>query len=189
MGVIMTIYLVRHGKDDDMFRGGWSNHGLLPIGVEQAYALAKEITIADMYVDRIYSSDLQRAAETAEILSNCLGCPIEYIPELREVDNGVLAGMENNLADVCYPGLYWSTLDYDECYPNGESPEMFYNRIKTAWLELKSRRLKQATKDALLVTHGGVIEAILCVENDVRFFNKTRRFSAPNAKLIPVEIS
>lgn len=189
MGVIMTIYLVRHGKDDDTFRGGWSNHGLLPIGIKQVYALAKEIAITNIHVDCIYSSDIQRAAETAEILSNCLGCPIEYVPKLREVDNGILAGMENNLADERYPGLYWSTLDYDECYPYGESPEMFYNRIKAAWLGLKNRRLKQATKDALLVTHGGVIEAILCVENNVLFSNKTRHFSAPNAKLIPIEIS
>ena len=160
----------------------------MPIGVKQVYALAKEIAIANICVDCIYSSDIQRAAETAEILSNCLGCPIKYIPELREVNNGVLAGMENDLADECYPGLYWSTLDYDECYPNGESPEMFYNRIKTAWLELKNRELEQATKDALLVTHGGVIEAILCIENNVPFSNKTRHFSAPNAKLIPIEI-
>lgn len=151
----MTIYLVRHGKDDDTFRGGWSNNGLLPIGVKQVYALAKEIALANINVDCIYSSDIQRAAETAEILSNCLGCPIEYIPELREVDNGVLAGMENTLADERYPGLYRSTLDYDECYPNGESPEVLYNRVKGAWLELKKRRSEQGSKNELLVTHGG----------------------------------
>lgn len=184
----MTIYLVRHGKDDDAFRGGWSDHGLLPIGVKQVYALAKEIAAANIDIDCIYSSDIQRAAETAEILSDRLGCPIEYIPELREVDNGVLAGMENSLADELYPGLYWSTLDYDECYPNGESPEMFFGRIKAAWLGLKNRRMERAAKDALLVTHGGVMEAILCMENHIPFSNKTKRFSTPNAKLLPIEI-
>lgn len=182
------LYLVRHGKDDDTVRGGWSNHGLSPIGIKQAHALAEEIASRKINIDRIYSSDIHRAAETAEILSNCLGYPIEYIPELREADNGDLAGMKNDLAHEKYPGLYWSTLDYDERYPNGESPEMFYRRIKAAWLDLKSRRLKQTAKDALLVTHGGVIEAILCIENGIAFSNKTKHFSAPYAQLIPIEI-
>ena len=96
--------------------------------------------------------------------------------------------MKNDLAIKRYPGLYWSTLDYDERYPNGESPELFYHRIKAAWLELKSRRLNRTAKDALLVTHGGVIEAILCIENGITFSNKAKHFSVPNAKLIPIEI-
>ena len=184
----MTIYLIRHGKDDDTVRGGWSGHGLLPAGVKQVRALAEEIAAANLRPDRIFSSDIRRAAETAEILSACLGCPIEYIPGLREADNGRLAGMKHELADEKYPGLYWSTLGYDERYPDGESPKIFYERVKAAWLELKSRRLRQGEKDALLVTHGGVIEAILCMENGISFSNKTKHFSAPYAKLIPVEI-
>lgn len=184
----MTIYLVRHGKDDDTVRGGWSDHGLSPIGIKQAHTLAEGIASQNINIDCIYSSDIRRAAETAEILSYCLGYPIEYLPGLREADNGDLAGMNNDLANEKYPGLYWSTLDYDECYPNGESPEIFYNRIKAAWLDLKSRRSKRADRDALLVTHGGVIEAILCMENGIVFSNKAKHFSAPYAELIPIEI-
>lgn len=184
----MMIYLVRHGKDDDTVRGGWSNHGLSPAGIKQAHALAEELASTSINIDCIYSSDLQRAAETAEILSHCLGYPVEYIPGLREADNGDLAGMKNDLANKKYPGLYWSTLDYDERYPNGESPEMFYHRIKAAWLELKNRRLSRTAKDALLVTHGGVIEAILCIENGIAFSNKIKHFSVPNAKLIPIKM-
>lgn len=184
----MMIYLVRHGKDDGTVRGGWSGHGLLPEGTKQVQALAEEIAAAHMNIDRIYSSDLRRAAETAEILSHRLGCPIEYIPELREADNGVLAGMKHTLAEEKYPGLYWSALDYDQCYPGGESPGMFFARVQTAWSALKDRLLEQTDGGALLVTHGGVIEAILCMENGIAFSNKTRRFSTPSAKLISVEI-
>ena len=184
----MIIYLVRHGKDNDAVRGGWSEHGLSPVGVEQVYALAEKIAAANIVFDCIYSSDLQRAVETAEILSNSLKCPIEYDIGLREADNGDLAGMKHDLANEKFPGVYWSALAYDECYPNGESPEMFYHRVKTAWLEFKSDRLKRASKDALVVTHGGVIEVILCIENGIAFSNKARHFSAPHAQLIPIEI-
>ncbi|MBQ8800589.1 MAG: histidine phosphatase family protein [Lachnospiraceae bacterium] len=36
----MKIFFVRHGKDDENFRGGWSNLGLVPEGIEQAGKLA-----------------------------------------------------------------------------------------------------------------------------------------------------
>ena len=71
----MTVYLIRHGMDDDTVRGGWSGHGLTPAGAAQARALAEEIAAARIQPACIYSSDLPRAAETAEILSRHLGCP------------------------------------------------------------------------------------------------------------------
>lgn len=83
----MTIYLVRHGKDDETIRGGWSNYGLTPVGVEQVNNLSKEMVAANMSIDCIYSSDLQRTKETSEILSNYLKCPIEYNAGLRETNN------------------------------------------------------------------------------------------------------
>lgn len=184
----MTIYLVRHGKDDETIRGGWSNHGLMPVGVEQVNKLAEEMVTANMSIDYIYSSDLQRAKEMSEILSKHLKCSIEYKAGLRETNNGDLAGMKHESANEKYPGLYWSSLDYNECYPNGESPKMFYNRVKTTWLELKNRIQKKPLKSTLIVTHQGVIEVILCVENSIAFSNKAKHFSVPNAQLIPIKV-
>lgn len=184
----MTIYLVRHGKDDETVRGGWSNHSLTPEGIEQVEKLAEKMVSKNTNIDCIYSGDLQRTKETSEILSRHLKCPVEYISGLREVNNGDLAGMENSTADEKYPGLYWSSLAYNERYPNGESPKMFYNRVKRTWLELKNIILKEPLKSSMIVTHQGVIEAILCIENDITFSNKEKHFSVPNAKLIPIEI-
>lgn len=184
----MTVYLVRHGKDDETVRGGWSNHGLTPDGALQVNNLAEEIAAANINIEQIYSGDLQRTKETAEILSRRLGCPIEYNAGLREVNNGDLAGMKNEAADEKYPGLYWSKLAYNERYPNGESPEMFYNRVKAVWAELKDKLLLQPSKSSLIVTHQGVIEIILCIENNIPYSNKTKHFSFQSAKLIPIEV-
>ena len=184
----MMIYLVRHGKDDDTVRGGWSSHGLVTVGIEQVNKLAAEMVAANLNVDYIYSSDLQRAKETAEILSKYLGCLIEYNTDLRETNNGDLAGMKHELANEKYPGLYWSSLAYVECYPNGESPEMFYNRVKGTWTALKNRILEQPTNSTLIVSNQGVIEVILCIENNIDFSNKERHFPIPNAQLIPIDV-
>lgn len=184
----MICWLIRHGKDDDTVRGGWSVHGLTPEGVEQVRALAQEMVGADLNIDRIYSSDLRRAQETAAILADALHLEITELPAFREANNGDLAGMKHELAEQKYPGLYWSSLDYAECYPNGESPEAFFNRIRAAWLEFRETALMHPERNVALVTHGGVVEAILCIENHVPFSNECKHFSTPNAKLIPVEL-
>lgn len=184
----MICYLIRHGKDDDTLRGGWSNHGLTSCGMEQVHELAKEMVSRNINIDCIYSSDLKRAKETSMIIADYLNVPVIFESEFRETNNGDLAGMKNELADEKYPGLYWSSLDYTECYPNGESPEMFYNRIKTAWQKFKNNLLTQLSKDVALVTHGGVMEVILCIENNIEFSNKEKHFTTPYAKMIPVEI-
>ena len=184
----MIVYLVRHGKDDDTVRGGWSKHGLVPDGVKQVNMLANEMVAKNIKIDCIYSSDLQRTKETAEILSSYLDCPVEYNKGLRETNNGALAGIKHEIANEKYPGLYWSSLAYDEHYPNGESPEIFYNRVKKTWLELKNRILDNPSKNFLFVTHQGVIEVILCIENNIVYSNKETHFYVANAQLIPLEI-
>ncbi|WP_263363193.1 phosphoglycerate mutase family protein [Ornithinibacillus gellani] len=37
----MAIYLVRHGKDEDGYRGGWSQRGLVEEGIQQSKMLGK----------------------------------------------------------------------------------------------------------------------------------------------------
>ena len=94
--------------------------------------------------------------------------------------------MKNELANIKYPGLYWNTLEWDQPYPNGESPHSFYQRIYGAWQALK--RDMRNYKDVMLVTHGGVINVVLHIEKGLVYSNKGNAFPVPNATLIEVEI-
>ena len=116
-----------------------------------------------------------------------LGCPIEYCPEFREANNGYLAGLKHEVAEEKYPGVYWSALDYSEQYPGGESPKEFFERIQAAWTDFKGKIVEKG-ENVLLVTHGGVLEAVLCIENGLAFSNKAKHFKTPGAKLLPIEI-
>ena len=89
----MICYLVRHGKDDDTVRGGWSGQPLNDEGKAQADELASFIQRNDLGIKRIYSSDLLRAMQTAQSVADKLYLPIIPMPEFREVNNGDLAGM------------------------------------------------------------------------------------------------
>ncbi len=56
--------------------------------------------------------------------------PVQEEFQLREMNNGDLAGMLNDEALERYPGLFFSSLKMNEPYPNGESPNDFFMRIK-----------------------------------------------------------
>lgn len=166
----MICILARHGKDDESVRGGWSKQPLSEEGMKQARELAERLM--DSYSpSRIYSSDLVRAVQTAQIVGDRLGLSVTYLPGFREVNNGLLAGMKNDLAQDRFPGLYWNQLAWEQSYPEGESPKAFYERIADAW-ERFSCELVSGKENVLLVTHGGVIQVILSLINNVPYTNK-----------------
>lgn len=184
----MICYVVRHGKDDDSVRGGWSNAPLTAEGAKQVERLASKIqSSSNMNIGNIYFSDLPRARQTAEIISSVIAVPVVAVPEFRETNNGVLAGMNNQIADEQYPGLYWSTLNWDEPYPGGESPHQFYNRIAGAWFAFKNA-MKDKNSNVMLVTHGGVINVIQCIEHGIAYSNKANPFPIGNAEMIGIEL-
>ena len=182
----MICYLVQHGKDDGTVRGGWSQQPLTNEGKAQADELASFVQGSDLAIKHIYSSDLLRAMQTAQSVADKLHLPIVPMPEFREVNNGDLAGIKNELANKMYPGLYWNTLDWEQRYPGGESPREFYERISTAWDAFQKMALNR-NENVLLVTHGGVINVILSIVNGEKYSNETIMRKIRNVELIALE--
>lgn len=180
----MKVFFVRHGKDDDRYRGGWSNFDLIPEGTEQAKRLAKHLreNNSDYNIKQIISSDILRAITTANIISDELKLPVKKEFKLREINNGDLAGMRNDTTLKQYPGLFFSSLKLDEAYPNGESPRGFYMRIKI-WFEEFLIRYSNTNGNILVVTHAGVINIIYHLVRRIEWSNKGRSFKADNCSI------
>ena len=181
----MRCYLIRHGMDDDTKRGGWSQAPLTSDGITEVEALSEWIANhREQYaIKYIYSSDLCRAAQTAQILADKIHLPVILLPAFRETNNGDLAGMDNTLALVKYPGLFWNQLAWDQCYPNGESPKQFYERISNAWLNFSESILRN-NENVALITHSGVIQVILSIIQCTEYSNKYLQSVVPHASCI-----
>ena len=177
------IYLMRHGADPSDRYGGWSTYGLTEKGKEQVHAAKSNLR--NKGITQIYSSDLARAKETAEIVANDLSLGITYTPQFREASNGLWAGMLKTEAVKQYPGIYWNALDWEETWPEGESPKQFFQRIQSAWYNFKNQI---GDNTVLLVSHGGVINIILCLENGMRYTNKETHFHIKEAEIIQITI-
>jgi broad specificity phosphatase PhoE len=91
----MTIFLVRHGETEWNRIGRWQGKTDIPlsdVGRAQAQALAARLR--DRGVTEIYTSDLSRARETAEIVASALGVTrINFDPRLRERGFGCFEGL------------------------------------------------------------------------------------------------
>lgn len=182
----MICCLVRHGKDDDTVRGGWSQQPLTDEGEVQAAELAVFVQKSGLGIQQVYSSDLLRAMQTAQIVADSLRLPIVPKPEFREVNNGNLAGIKNELAAEQYPGLYWNTLAWEQQYPGGESPKEFYERIRCAW-DVLQKDILERNENVMLVTHGGVMHVILSIVKGEIYSNQASPRKIRNAELIALK--
>lgn len=187
----LAIYLVRHGKDDEGYRGGWSQRGLNTQGYRQAEKLGCFLreNSASFPIQRIVSSDLQRALDTAGELARELELPLERSMDWREMNNGVIAGMPNEIVNERYPGLYFSGLRMDECYPDGESPLDFFTRIQETFTRLCEEHSDSSPDDnIIIVTHGGVINIIYHIIKGIVWNNRGSKFPASYASLHRIEL-
>lgn len=179
------IYLIRHGEDDSSFRGGWSSNELTAKGIIQSKKLA--LFLKQNYrIEKIISSDLMRAKQTADIINSELNIDIEFTDKLREMNNGLLAGMKNEIAEEMFPGVYFNTLDINEKYPNGESPKEFYNRIINDFEIILEENY--TFNNMALITHSGVINIIYKYINNQEWSNKEKSIKINNASIYILEI-
>lgn len=89
----MLLFMIRHGESEGNIGNryhGQTDKRLTPNGIEQARKISP--ILREIPFDKVYSSDLSRAADTC---ANALpGVEFERLPLLREVDVGTLAGQE-----------------------------------------------------------------------------------------------
>jgi len=150
----MKILLIRHGKtmanENHLYCGSTD----LPLSETGR----RELTLIRLVPPencRFYSSGMTRANETLELLFG----DVEYqvVPELREVDFGrfELGSYEQLKEDPAY--IAWITGDnMANTPPGGESGNAMTRRVLPAF-----RRIAARGENAVIVTHGGVMAAIL----------------------------
>ena len=184
----MFIYLVRHGESESSRRSGWGDNRLTPDGCQQAYNLRELILKKKNALDigKIYSSDLQRSIETASPTAEALHINITRCPDFRAPDNGVLANMPSEEADIRFPGLHYYSLDFDQKYPGGESPHEFYDRIIVAWKKFVKMVLPDR-QNAILFSHSSVIRVVYCFVENLPYNNKDKG-KIPEAELLAIEL-
>jgi broad specificity phosphatase PhoE len=148
------LLIIRHGHTalnlpgrDERLRG-WLDIPLDKKGLEEAAATAEHIR-QNYRVGEIFSSDLRRARQTAEVLRRATHAPVMHTSDLRPWNLGVFCGQR--VREVL-PYLNLLNQHPDLPAPSGESFYQFYGRYSHRLFELLARTA-QSSNCVVAVTH------------------------------------
>ena len=175
----MRLCLVRHGEtawNAEQRMQGHKDLPLNPEGLAQAEQAAQLFKPGD--ASAIYSSDLQRAFQTAEPIAAALGLSIICLTALRERNYGRCEGLVRHEVAARYPEDATALRERfpDYVLPGGESLRQHQQRIEDCLSRLAE---KHAGETVVVVTHGGALDLIYRRASGTPL-EKPRDFPIPN---------
>ena len=162
-----TLVLVRHGETDWNAENRFQGHADPPLnetGRAQARALATEFR-REVFA-ALYTSPLQRAAETAAIIGYELGLEPRADAALKEVDVGSWSGLTREEVEQRYPVGFARWLEFGHGWDDGETYDELGARVVTGLARIAE---SHDGGDVLAITHGGPIRSALCAGERVSF--------------------
>jgi broad specificity phosphatase PhoE len=174
--------LARHGETNDNREPirvqGFTDTPLNATGRRQAQELSGRV--ADLGFRSLWSSDLSRARETAEIVGRRIDLEPRLDARLREASRGRWEGSLFIDIEREDPGGYaaWRRAGAEFRFPGGESLLEQQQRVSAALDDIA----EQGELPALVVCHGGSIRVVLCL-SDPRGLDAFHEFDVPNVGL------
>ena len=156
----MILYLIRHGESTynaERRIQGQSDVPLSELGQRQSRAVAE--AMADVPLDAIYSSPLQRAYAVARDIAARHGMPIRTDDRLKEISVGVFQDrLRSDLEVECADDLArWCSGEEDFAIPGGETRRQLADRGSAALRKIASN----GHGSVVVVAHGGLLVAAL----------------------------
>jgi broad specificity phosphatase PhoE len=191
---VTTFLLVRHGETDWNREGRWQGHSntqLNDTGREQARRAAAELD----GVDVIYSSDLARAHETAEIIAAAVGRGVRTDERLRERSFGAWEGLTAPEIEERFAEDLASWRLGDGAGPDDAEPfDVFARRVQSFLDEAVERHPDETV---LVVAHGGTVRVIHALASGLDYVRDhgkipgvancaVARYAAGDGKLTPI---
>lgn len=157
----MLIYLIRHGQTKGNLKKTF--HGRIETKLtKKGFKQAKQIAsfLENKKIACIYCSSMKRAVQTAEIISEKLGVPVEKSDNLKEVDFGIIDGLTHEEAWKKHPLLMEKRArdKFDFVVSKGESYAIAQKRA----IKLLQRILKKHKgKPIAIVAHECINRTII----------------------------
>jgi glucosyl-3-phosphoglycerate phosphatase len=179
------VLLARHGQTNDNLPPlrfqGFRDTPLNDTGRAQAHELADKIAARPDSIVALWSSDLSRARETAEIVGARIGLEPRLEPRLREANRGEWEGHLFPDIERSDPERFaaWMRGGASWRFPGGESLQEQQDRVMAALSDIAAA----GELPALAVCHGGSIRVALC-SRDPRGLDAFHAFEVPNTAVV-----
>ncbi|HEX4126361.1 MAG TPA: histidine phosphatase family protein [Acidimicrobiales bacterium] len=162
-----TLWFVRHGESTwnaaGIVQGQAEGPVLTAKGRREAARVAEQLRKSR--VAAIYTSDLERAHETAAIIGHALRVPLRYERALRERNFGQAEGHPLDELATAASGIEGErVVDADVRPTEGESVRDLYERVRGFIDATETGALEG---DVVVVTHGGVIRVAQAYDSGI----------------------
>ncbi|MDE0205892.1 MAG: histidine phosphatase family protein [Candidatus Tectomicrobia bacterium] len=150
------LYVMRHGLTNWNQSRRIQGHLDPPLNATgRAQARLAGLRLARAGVAALYSSDLQRACETATLVGRAAGLRVVQNVGLREINFGIWQGLSSQEIRQRHPDVYAARRDnpYDVAPAGAETWRQFYDR---AVQTVKDILAAEQAGPVVLVTHSGV---------------------------------
>jgi probable phosphoglycerate mutase len=176
------VIVVRHGETAWNNEKRWQGHLDSPLtakGLSQAQALARRLS--GERFSALYTSDLGRAYQTAQLIAAATGHSVVLDARLRERKLGVFQGLTSDEIRAVHAEEYelYRARDPDHRLPEGESLRQQVERNLRCFEELAQRHLGESI---VVVTHGGVLSGLFRHVLSIPL-QAPRRFAFANSSL------
>lgn len=156
-------YLIHHGSTaySEIKRlQGWKNLPLSERGKKEAQVAAERL--CSLGISAIYTSSLQSAFETGEIIQGRTFVPLHLSDELRGEYHGKFDGLlESEYQKEPHFQFYQSLESEDELfYPCGEGGESKAEVVQRVFRQIRKIAAKHPGEKVALITHGGVFKVL-----------------------------
>lgn len=163
----MDLYIVRHGQSESnaahIMQGSKIDKPLTEKGIQQARVTKEKLT--GIQFDRVYSSPLIRAAQTAEIITGPNVTTI-FDPRLKEFDYGKWDGQKIEKLVDKYPEYFRNGANFKNAWQTsgGESYDQAFDRLTSFTDDLPHN-----VNNILIVSHGMTIKLWIALILGIRF--------------------
>jgi|AntRauTorcE11898_2_1112593.scaffolds.fasta_scaffold00018_48 alpha-ribazole phosphatase len=159
----MYIYLIRHGQTDANVNKIYQGNANVPLnekGKEQAKIVAWRF---ESYpIQSLYTSDLERALDTARSINHYHDLKLNIEKDLQEISLGEWQGKTRAEVEKDYGDFIRQRQEKNDIYttavPGGESYQTLEKRAVAILNKIVE---KEGSEHVAVVTHGGVIKAII----------------------------
>jgi len=181
------LILIRHGETNWNLEGRWQGQADIPLN-QNGHVQAQETAaqLADVPLEAIYASDLQRAHASAMAIAERKGLPVQIDSRLREINHGIWEGML--IADI--EAHYQQELESRRndpfliAAPGGENGRQVQVRMLAALQDIVHHHPNGAVA---VVSHGYAIAVVRAYFSN-HPFHRVRELIPKNSEIIQINV-
>jgi broad specificity phosphatase PhoE len=188
----MNWYFLRHGQINSNLNKVYSGRSDEPLnahGLEQAHQAAKLVSLQS--IDRIISSPLARAGQTATVVAAANNLKVSFDPAFNEMVFGPWEGLSEASVKQQYPleWALWNSQPQELKLRGRETLEQLQARVIAGMRHVEAETKAEGKGNSILVVSHVAVIRVVALYAQGRPLSEYKSIEVDNCQLFPISIS